>query len=107
MISRKIHIVLVPAILIALILACSSGERGISDQTSAPVAKIVPKTDTLHGDVRVDNYFWLRERSNPEVIEYLEAENEYTKQAMKRISNTGYTAGRRAVSKHPKRFCLT
>jgi oligopeptidase B len=83
MISRKIHIVLVPAIFIALILACSSGEREISNQVSAPVAEIVPKTDTLHGDVRVDNYYWLRERSNPEVIEYLEAENEYTKQMMK------------------------
>ena len=29
------------------------------------------------GNVRVDNYFWLRERENPEVIAYLEAENEY------------------------------
>jgi oligopeptidase B len=26
-----------------------------------------------HGDVRVDNYYWLRERDNPEVIEYLES----------------------------------
>ncbi len=42
-----------------------------------PIAKIVPKTDTLHGDTRVDNYFWMREKSNPEVIAYLEAENAY------------------------------
>ena len=43
-----------------------------------PVAKTIPKTDTLHGDVRVDNYFWLREKSNPDVLAYLEAENAYT-----------------------------
>jgi oligopeptidase B len=43
-----------------------------------PVAKIVPVADTLFGDVRVDNYFWLRDRDNPEVIAYLDAENAYT-----------------------------
>jgi oligopeptidase B len=83
MLPRKNHIIVALATLVAFILACSGGEREISDQISAPVAKIVPRTDTLHGDVRVDNYYWLRERSNPEVIEYLEAENEYTKQMTK------------------------
>ena len=43
-----------------------------------PVAKIVPKEITVHGDTRVDNYFWLRDRSDPDVIAYLEAENRYT-----------------------------
>ena len=36
----------------------------------------------LHGDVRVDNYFWLKERANPEVIAYLDAENTYTEKMM-------------------------
>jgi oligopeptidase B len=48
-----------------------------------PVAKIIPKADTLHGDVRVDNYSWLRERSNPEVKSYVEAENAYTEAMVK------------------------
>lgn len=48
-----------------------------------PVAKKVPKTATVHGDVRVDNYFWLREKTNPDVTAYLEAENAYTAAAMK------------------------
>ncbi|MCK4428092.1 MAG: S9 family peptidase [candidate division Zixibacteria bacterium] len=48
-----------------------------------PVAKVIFKADTLHGDVRIDNYFWLREKSNPEVIKYLEVENEYTEVMMK------------------------
>lgn len=43
-----------------------------------PVAKINPHTTTLHGETLVDNYFWLREKTNPEVISYLEAENKYT-----------------------------
>ncbi len=47
-----------------------------------PIAKIVPKQVTLHGDTRTDNYHWLRDRTNPEVIAYLEAENEYTEQVM-------------------------
>ncbi len=48
-----------------------------------PVANAVPKTDTVNGYVRTDNYFWLRNRENPEVISYLEAENKYTEAAMK------------------------
>ncbi len=48
-----------------------------------PTAKKVPKTDTTNGDTRVDNYFWLREKKNPEVISYLEAENAYTESVMK------------------------
>lgn len=43
-----------------------------------PVAKISPRTDTLHGDILVDPYHWLRDRKNPETIAYLEAENRYT-----------------------------
>src|SRR6266404_4627185 len=48
-----------------------------------PVAKIVPKTVTLHGDTRVDDYFWLRDRNDPDTIKYLEAENRYTEATMK------------------------
>jgi oligopeptidase B len=43
-----------------------------------PIAKKVPKTEVLHGETRTDNYYWLREKSNPEVIRYLEQENAYT-----------------------------
>lgn len=42
-----------------------------------PVAKKIPKELTIHGDTRVDNYYWLNERDNPEVIEYLKEENAY------------------------------
>lgn len=46
--------------------------------TKPPVAARRPKVLEAHGETRVDDYFWLRERDNPEVIAYLEAENAYT-----------------------------
>ena len=42
-----------------------------------PVAKIIPKTLEMFGDARVDNYFWLNDRENQSVIEYLKDENTY------------------------------
>ena len=48
-----------------------------------PVAKVIPRSETVHGEERTDNYFWLRERGSAEVIAYLEAENAYTEAVMK------------------------
>ena len=42
-----------------------------------PVARIIPKELNTHDDVRIDNYYWLNERENPEVIAYLNAENTF------------------------------
>jgi len=47
-----------------------------------PVAKKIPEKITIHGHTRIDNYNWLGERENPEVIEYLKAENGYTEKVM-------------------------
>ena len=41
------------------------------------MAKKVPKSSTIHGDTRVDDYAWIRDKSNPEVIAHLQAENAY------------------------------
>jgi oligopeptidase B len=43
-----------------------------------PVAKKVPQKLTMHGHTRVDDYYWLNQRQDPEVIAYLQAENAYT-----------------------------
>ncbi len=48
-----------------------------------PVAKRIPRISTRHGRTVQDDYGWLRERSNPEVVEYLQAENAYTAAVMK------------------------
>jgi oligopeptidase B len=49
-----------------------------------PKAKKIPHAMSLHGDTRVDNYYWLRddERENPDVLSYLHLENDYGKRVM-------------------------
>ena len=77
---------LLPASLLAAILTLAVAPPSSSQTQSPapPVAPTIPKVDTLHGEVRVDPYFWIRDdrRTAPAVISYLEAENEYTKAAM-------------------------
>src|SRR5580698_11155850 len=45
---------------------------------AAPVAPVKEHREVRHGATVVDPYYWLREKSSPEVIHYLEAENAYT-----------------------------
>ncbi len=68
----------IPLVLMLLILS-SCGDKMIE----APIAKKIDKELTVHGDTRIDPYYWLREREDPEVIEYLEAENAYADAQMK------------------------
>ena len=42
-----------------------------------PVARRVPRAQVVHGERREDDYFWLRDKADPEVAAYLEAENAY------------------------------
>ncbi|HLB86767.1 MAG TPA: S9 family peptidase [Terriglobales bacterium] len=54
-----------------------------SSLPAPPVAKKVPKVTEINGRKLVDNYYWLRDKPNPEVKTYLEAENTYTDAVMK------------------------
>ncbi len=56
---------------------------GVSASPAPPVAQAEPRAHTVHGDTRIDEYFWLRDRSDPRVIAYLEAENSYTSAVMR------------------------
>jgi len=56
-------------VLLVVVMGCESA--------TPPVAKIQPQELKAHGQVRVDNYYWLKDREDPEVIAYLEDENEY------------------------------
>lgn len=47
-----------------------------------PIAQPQPHVLSIHGDDRVDPYYWLRNRENPKVTAYLEAENAYAKAMM-------------------------
>lgn len=53
----------------------------------APIATVKPKSLEKHGDIRIDNYFWLNDRENPEVIDYLNAENDYYNKATYHTKN--------------------
>src|SRR6267142_3206554 len=54
-----------------------------SSLPAPPVAKKAPKTTEINGHTMVDNYYWLRDKKNPEVKADLEAENAYTDALMK------------------------
>lgn len=71
------------ALTLSAVLACYSAQS-VMAQEKPPVAKKVPKVTLTHGDRLVDDYFWMREKTNPEVISYLEAENAYTDSVMKK-----------------------
>ncbi len=55
-----------------------SNETTASTPLSPPLARREPVETVVHGDRRVDHYAWLRQKENPEVIAYLEAENAHT-----------------------------
>ena len=63
--------------------ACQKGEETgkATQEIKPPVAERIEKELTIHGHTRADYYYWLNERDNPKVKEYLQAENEY-KEAM-------------------------
>ena len=50
----------------------------IAEKPQPPVAVIEPVRFEAHGDVRIDNYFWMRNRGDSKVLDYLKAENAYT-----------------------------
>jgi oligopeptidase B len=53
----------------------------------APIAKKNPKMLSIHGDDRIDHYYWLKDRDNQEVIDYLNAENEYTQHQLEPVKD--------------------
>lgn len=67
---------LVPAFVLALatVLPMTTAD---AVQPVPPVARRIPHAVTLHGETRMDDYFWMREKENPAVRAHLEAENAY------------------------------
>lgn len=58
-------------------------ENNVAKAPKAPKAKKVEKKLEIHNDVRIDNYFWLNDREDKEVIAYLNEENKYTTASLK------------------------
>jgi len=63
--------------------AADNPSNNSSSVPAPPVAKKEPKVTEINGHKLVDNYYWLREKKNPEVKAYLDAENAYTDTVMK------------------------
>ena len=87
---RKLYILLSVAVFFT---GCDASSDHVLESSMAqsnvapPTAEVRPVTLEKHGDTRIDNYFWLRERENPEVIAYLEAENAYTDSILARTGD--------------------
>ena len=67
-----------------LFLFCFLGYAKGEDMKE-PVAKKIPQKLEMHGDLRIDDYFWLKNRDSKDVIDYLKAENKYTEYKMSDI----------------------
>ncbi len=84
----KMYINYLSVIAIALgLAACDTSDKTVkitqqSDFPTPPLATLKPSEFTEFGNKRADNYFWLKDKSNPEVIAYLNAENAYSDTVM-------------------------
>src|SRR5687767_3047165 len=76
------------SVVLLLVFSISSTNTALA-QTNGRVAPLKPpmaekktKTTNIHGETLVDEYFWLREKTNPDVMAYLESEDKYAEAAM-------------------------
>src|SRR5580700_647464 len=82
--TRRTHfalLILASAVLISVFVLSAADTS--SSLPAPPVAKKEPKITDVNGQKLVDNYYWLRDKKNPAVKAYLEAENVYTDAVMK------------------------
>lgn len=62
-----------------VLLSCNEKKHTMNDQADIkpPVAEKIAKEFSIHGDKRIDNYYWMNDRENPKVLAWLNAENAY------------------------------
>jgi len=80
---RKAFAVVVTILAGVLIVFASQSFTHNGESPKPPMTEKNPKTTKIHDQTMVDNYFWLREKTNPKVIAHLEAENAYAEEVMK------------------------
>jgi len=79
--------------------ANSSPSNGVkTNDLTPPIAKKIPKEIIAHGDRRQDDYFWLRDKTNAEVVAYLESENAYADAVMRPLERFQETLYREILS---------
>lgn len=68
--------------LFILISLIGKSQNTTQKKLTFPKAAIITRTDTLHGDTRIDPYHWIRDKKNPKVIDYIKKENAYATQEL-------------------------
>ena len=74
----------------------------IPNQLQPPTAPVQPHPLIEFGDTRIDNYYWLNDRNNPQVIHYLQQENEYLKSALAHTESLQHSLYSEMVSRIPQ-----
>ncbi len=99
---------------VALVAACRTAPAGGGNGSTpagtpspnaaatAPVARVAPTTLEKHGQVRTDDYFWLRERESEEVLSYLRAENAYAEAQLAPTAELQETIFKEIVARIPQ-----
>jgi len=70
-------------------------------QVSWPVATKKPERLTVHEDTRVDDYYWLNQRENPEIVDYLKADNEYYEKSTQHLDEVRENLYQEIVNRIP------
>jgi oligopeptidase B len=76
--TRLLALALPLAAASALAAQAPAPPAGAAAPPRPPLAERRPHVDTLHGEARADDYFWMKRKQDPKVVQYLEAENAYT-----------------------------
>ncbi|MFN2493063.1 MAG: S9 family peptidase [Pyrinomonadaceae bacterium] len=86
---KRLMVAPIATLLVVFIAILTPGSRSFAqsnvdrDKPQPPMTEKKTKTIKIHNETLVDDYFWLREKSNPEVTSHLEAENSYADTLMK------------------------
>lgn len=106
-VQRRLAAILLMAFSVARAPAvrAQSGEPAPAPITP-PVAPRIAKVDTLHGDVRVDDYYWLRNKSDSAVLRYIATENEWTAAGMRHTEALQHAVHRERVRADDQKVCL-
>ncbi len=72
---------LVYMLILTMMMSCGPAREEKS--LEPPIAEKRPTELVMHGDTRIDQYYWMRDREDQEVLDYLHAENTYLEEAMK------------------------
>ena len=81
-VNFNVNLILILIFGVIFAQSCDSDMKATSMKNlTPPVAEQKPYQHKIHGDIRMDEYYWLKDKDNPEVIDYLERENDYYEKA--------------------------